>query len=104
MLFALLQDLVEVLSAKKTWYTPRKVSQQAYERNAQGGYAGFEEEVSTHRHACTDRHTQTRTHRHGFTDLDTGCANSACPRASAAMNQTPGVKNVLLYLKSCSLC
>ncbi|KAL3155553.1 hypothetical protein ABBQ38_011107 [Trebouxia sp. C0009 RCD-2024] len=39
------KDLVEVLSAEKTWYTPSKVSQQAYERNAEGEFAGFEEEV-----------------------------------------------------------
>ena len=44
----MLQDLVEVLSAEKTWYTPRKVSQQAYERNAKGEFAGFEEEVGKH--------------------------------------------------------
>lgn len=44
----MLQDLVEVLSAEKTWYTPSKVSQQAYERNAEGEFAGFEEEVGKH--------------------------------------------------------
>lgn len=45
--WGVVQDLVEVLSAERTWYTPRKVSQQAYERNAEGGFAGYEEEVCT---------------------------------------------------------
>ena len=40
-----MQDLVEELSKEKTWYTPRKLSQQAYERNADGSFAGYEEEV-----------------------------------------------------------
>lgn len=39
------QDLVEELSKEKTWYTPKKVSQQAYERSADGSFAGYEEEV-----------------------------------------------------------
>ena len=41
------QDLVEELSKETTWYTPRKVSQQAYERNADGSFKGFEEEVGS---------------------------------------------------------
>lgn len=40
-----MQDLVAELSKKGTWYTPRKTSQQAYERNADGSFTGFEEEV-----------------------------------------------------------
>ena len=42
-----MQDLVEELSKEKTWYTPKKVSQQTYERNADGSFAGYEEEVSS---------------------------------------------------------
>ena len=44
-----MQDLVEELSRAKTWYTPRKLSQQAYERNEDGSFKGYEEEVY---HAC----------------------------------------------------
>ena len=42
---SIVQDLVEELSRPKTWYTPRKLSQQAYERNEDGSFAGYEEEV-----------------------------------------------------------
>ena len=45
LLCCVLQDLVEELSKEKTWWTPNKLSQQAYDRNAEGGFAGFEEEV-----------------------------------------------------------
>ena len=38
-----LQDLVEALSAKDTWFIPRKHDQAAWERNPDGTYAGFEE-------------------------------------------------------------
>lgn len=40
-----LQDLVEELSREKTWWTPNKLSQQTYDRNAQGDFAAYEEEV-----------------------------------------------------------
>ena len=36
------QDLVEVLSDPKLWYTPRKVDQAAFERKADGSFAGYE--------------------------------------------------------------
>lgn len=41
----MLQDLVEELSREKTWWTPNKLTQQTYDRNAEGRFAGFEEEV-----------------------------------------------------------
>ncbi|DBB18065.1 hypothetical protein WJX82_011687 [Trebouxia sp. C0006] len=39
------QDLVEALSKEKSWWTPRKANQQAYERKPDGSFKGFEEEV-----------------------------------------------------------
>ncbi|KAK9812337.1 hypothetical protein WJX73_003313 [Symbiochloris irregularis] len=36
------KDLVEVLSDPKQWNTPRKLDQSAYERNADGTFAGYE--------------------------------------------------------------
>ena len=39
------QDLVEALSKEKSWWTPRKANQQAYERKSDGSFKGFEEEV-----------------------------------------------------------
>ena len=44
-MFFSLQDLVEELSREKTWWTPNKLSQQAYDRKEDGSFAGFEEEV-----------------------------------------------------------
>lgn len=43
--FLAAQDLVEELSRQKHWWTPNKLSQQTYDRNADGSFAGFEEEV-----------------------------------------------------------
>lgn len=42
------QDLVEALSKEKSWWTPRKANQQAYERKPDGSFKGFEEEVCQH--------------------------------------------------------
>lgn len=39
------QDLVEALSARDTWFIPRKADQAAWERKPDGTYAGFEEIV-----------------------------------------------------------
>ena len=36
------QDLVEVLSDKEAWLTPRKVDQATFERKSDGSFAGFE--------------------------------------------------------------
>ena len=46
-----MQDLVEALSKEKSWYTPRKANQQAYERKPDGSFKGFEEEVCPLRHS-----------------------------------------------------
>ena len=42
---ACLQDLVEALSAKDTWFIPRKYDQATWERTPEGQYAGYEEIV-----------------------------------------------------------
>lgn len=36
---------MEELSREETWWTPNKLSQQTYDRNAQGEFAAYEEEV-----------------------------------------------------------
>lgn len=36
------QDLVEALSDRNAWNTPRKLDQAAYERNPDGSFAGYE--------------------------------------------------------------
>ena len=38
------QDLVEVLTTKGIWKIPRKHDQAAYARNANGSFAGFEDD------------------------------------------------------------
>lgn len=43
--FACVQDLVEALSAKNTWFIPRKYDQATWERTPDGQYAGYEEIV-----------------------------------------------------------
>ena len=38
-----LQDLVDALTTPGVWMVPRKVDQAAFERTAEGKFAGFEE-------------------------------------------------------------
>ena len=42
---ACLQDLLEALSAKDTWFIPRKYDQATWVRTPEGQYAGYEEIV-----------------------------------------------------------
>ena len=70
------QDLVEALSKEKSWWTPRKANQQAYERKPDGSFKGFEEEVCQRSRLLHDRPSLTvhSAYKESF------CTASACTR------------------------